>query len=159
MDKLGLSFKSAADLNAIIDKQLPSRPPFCKEEILIGAESFDLYLRNIKLCPRALFGDTELADAILLAPERHYKDESRKVRVYGDMNTGEWCYSVQVCSFRSRRLAFSLTSCSKALLEALQPGATLLPLIFSSDKTQVTVFGNKTAYPLYMTMGGILKDI
>ena len=43
------------------------------------------------------------------------------------------------------------------LLERDKPGATIIPIILSSDKTQVTVFGNKTAYPVYMTIGNIPK--
>ncbi|KAJ6537053.1 hypothetical protein B0H19DRAFT_1382817 [Mycena capillaripes] len=39
------------------------------------------------------------------------------------------------------------------------PGATIIPIIISSDKTQLTVFGNKTAYPVYMTLGNIPKEI
>lgn len=39
------------------------------------------------------------------------------------------------------------------------PGATILPLLFSTDKTQVTQFGNKSVYPVYMTIGNIPKDI
>ncbi|KAF8486416.1 hypothetical protein DFH94DRAFT_613700, partial [Russula ochroleuca] len=39
------------------------------------------------------------------------------------------------------------------------PGATVIPLIVSSDKTQLTLFHGKTAYPIYMTIGNIPKDI
>lgn len=34
-----------------------------------------------------------------------------------------------------------------------------MPLIISSDKTQLTVFGNKTAYPVYLTIGNLPKEI
>src|SRR6266702_113346 len=44
-------------------------------------------------------------------------------------------------------------------LEAHRPGATIIPLIISSDKTQLTVFRGKTAYPIYMSIGNIPKDI
>jgi Plavaka transposase len=44
-------------------------------------------------------------------------------------------------------------------LEARRPGATIIPIIISSDKTQLTVFRGKTAYPVYMTIGNIPKDI
>ncbi|KAJ7310827.1 hypothetical protein DFH08DRAFT_645332, partial [Mycena albidolilacea] len=33
------------------------------------------------------------------------------------------------------------------------------PIIISSDKTQLPVFGNKTAYPVYMTLGNIPEEI
>ncbi|KAG2362202.1 hypothetical protein BDR07DRAFT_1451275 [Suillus spraguei] len=44
-------------------------------------------------------------------------------------------------------------------LEAKKPGATVIPIILSSDKMQVTMFRNKSAYPVYMTIGNILKEI
>ena len=39
------------------------------------------------------------------------------------------------------------------------PGATIVPIILSSDKTQVTLFRNKTAYPVYLTIGNLPKSI
>jgi hypothetical protein len=44
-------------------------------------------------------------------------------------------------------------------LESRQPGATIIPIIVSSDKTQLTQFRGKTAYPVYLTIGNIPKDI
>ena len=44
-------------------------------------------------------------------------------------------------------------------LEARSPGATVIPLIISSDKTQLTQFRGKTAYPIYMGIGNILKNV
>jgi hypothetical protein len=44
-------------------------------------------------------------------------------------------------------------------LEKDTPGATIVPIIISSDKTQLTLFRNKSAYPLYMTIGNIRKEI
>ena len=38
-------------------------------------------------------------------------------------------------------------------------GATIIPIIISSDKTQLTLFRNKTAYPVYLTIGNIPKEI
>ena len=47
----------------------------------------------------------------------------------------------------------------KESLESHRPGATIIPLIISSDKTKLTHFRNKTAYPIYLTIGNIPKDI
>ena len=52
----------------------------------------------------------------------------------------------------------SLTNLQKAVEEA-KPGATIVPVILSSDKTQVTLFRNKSAYPIYLTIGNIPKSI
>jgi hypothetical protein len=35
----------------------------------------------------------------------------------------------------------------------------MIPLLISSDHTHVTLFGNKSVYPLYLTIGNIPKDI
>ena len=39
------------------------------------------------------------------------------------------------------------------------PGATIIPIIISSDKTQITLFRNKMAYPVYLTIGNLPKSI
>jgi hypothetical protein len=45
-------------------------------------------------------------------------------------------------------------------LMKLPNGATIAPLILSSDKTQLTQFqGDKKAWPVYLTIGNISKDI
>ena len=44
-------------------------------------------------------------------------------------------------------------------LESRKPGATVLPVIISSDKTQLMLFRSKSAYPIYLTIGNIPKAI
>ncbi|KAF8259831.1 hypothetical protein EI94DRAFT_1614028 [Lactarius quietus] len=58
------------------------------------------------------------------------------------MHTGDWWWSVQQMTLESHR-----------------PGATVVPVIISSDKTQLTLFGGKSVYPVYLTIGNIPKDI
>ncbi|KAI0261454.1 hypothetical protein BC834DRAFT_972717 [Gloeopeniophorella convolvens] len=53
---------------------------------------------------------------------------------------GKWRWSVQ------------------ASLEARKPGATAIPVALSSDKTQLTLFRGKSAYPVCLTIGNIPKD-
>ncbi|KAJ7213561.1 hypothetical protein GGX14DRAFT_534208 [Mycena pura] len=140
-DKLGLSYGTSAQLNAIIDKQLPGRPAFERSEIVVDGEVFDLYSRNILECVRALYGDSNFAPYLCVLPERHYIDKDQTVRMYHNMNTGKWWWATQ------------------ERVEAENPGATIVPIIVSSDKTQLTLFGNKTAYPVYLTIGNIPKEI
>ena len=45
------------------------------------------------------------------------------------------------------------------MLESCRPGATVIPVLVFSDKTQLTLFRNKMAYPIYLTIGSIPKDI
>jgi hypothetical protein len=45
------------------------------------------------------------------------------------------------------------------MLESHRPGATVVPVIISSDKMQLTLFRGKSAYPVYLTIGNVPKDI
>ncbi|KAF7326514.1 hypothetical protein MSAN_02508300 [Mycena sanguinolenta] len=141
VEALGLSYRNSAELNTIIDEKLPGRPKFTRSEVVVSGEVFELYSRNIIECVRALFGDTEFAPYLFVVPERHYADQDKTIRLYHNMHTGKWWWSTQ-----------------KAV-EKDNPGATIIPILLSSDKTQLTMFGNKTAYPVYMTIGNIPKEI
>jgi hypothetical protein len=44
-------------------------------------------------------------------------------------------------------------------LERRRPGATIIPLIVSTDKTTLTLFRDKMAYPIYLTIGNIPKRL
>ncbi|KAH9013364.1 hypothetical protein EDB85DRAFT_2076599 [Lactarius pseudohatsudake] len=66
--------------------------------------------------------------------EKHYTDDTKDTQMYHDMHTGKWWWSTQVA------------------LEQERPGATIVP-------TLLTTFRNKSAYPLYMTIGNIPKEI
>jgi len=45
------------------------------------------------------------------------------------------------------------------MLEKDKPGATILPIIISTNKTLLTLFRHKQAYPVYLTIGNIPKEI
>lgn len=49
--------------------------------------------------------------------------------------------------------------CFQKEIEKETPGATIVPIIISTDKTQLTLFRNKSAYPVYLTIGNIPKEI
>ncbi|KAH9830938.1 uncharacterized protein C8Q71DRAFT_883208 [Rhodofomes roseus] len=141
-ERLGLSFKNSDELNKIIDKELPTRRPmFRRFEVCIGGERFDMFNRDVIECARALWGDGEHMPYLCFGPERHYADADHTLRLYHDMNTGEWWWATQ------------------KMLEKQRPGATVMPIIISSDKTQLTQFRNKTAYPVYLTIGNLPKEI
>ncbi|KAI0058289.1 hypothetical protein BV25DRAFT_1919489 [Artomyces pyxidatus] len=140
-DKLGLSYKNSAELNKIIDQQLPPRPKWICEEVEVHGKTFEVYYRDVLECIRTLYGNPEFSKYMVYAPEKHFTDKEKTSRVYHEMHTGDWWWRVQVA------------------LEAKKQGATIIPCIWSSDKTQVTVFRNKSAYPVYLTIGNIAKDI
>ncbi|KAJ4471753.1 hypothetical protein C8J55DRAFT_375236, partial [Lentinula edodes] len=139
---LGLSYRNSNEVNGIIDTGLPTqRPSFTREEVIIAGESFDLYKRDIKECIQALYGSPEHARYMCFTPERHYSDADKTSRLYHDFYTGKWWWATQTA------------------LEKENPGATVIPVIISSDKTQVTLFRNKSAYPVYLTIGNLPKEI
>ncbi|KAF8872990.1 hypothetical protein BD779DRAFT_1613730 [Infundibulicybe gibba] len=141
-DALGLSYKNSRELNKIIDTELPGdRPSFKRREIKIAGDIFDIYYRDPLECVKALFGDPEFAGDLLLKPERHYTSPDKMDQLYHEMNTGKWWWDTQ------------------EQLNKNNPGGTIVPVIISSDKTQVTLFGSKQAYPVYLTIGNIPKNI
>jgi hypothetical protein len=64
----------------------------------LAGETHEWYCRDVIASLRALFGKPEFADELLFAPELHFLDEERNVRVYSEMNSGKWWWSVQVCA-------------------------------------------------------------
>ncbi|KAI1784380.1 hypothetical protein LXA43DRAFT_976721 [Ganoderma leucocontextum] len=142
VELLGLSFKNTHELDAIVNKELTSgRPCFIRREIKVAGELFKVFYRNVIQCVHALFGDPEFAGILIFTPERHYTDADHTVHVYFDMHTGRWWWDTQ------------------KEVKKCKPGATIIPVIISSDKTQLTIFGSKTAYPVYLTIGNLPKDV
>ncbi|KAF8266736.1 hypothetical protein EI94DRAFT_1802602 [Lactarius quietus] len=140
-EKLGLSFSSVKELNHIINNVLQGRPTFECHKLTIGGETLELHFRNILSCIRSICGDPDLAQDLVTTPEHHYSNHERTNRIYSEMHTGDWWWAVQTT------------------LESHRPGATVVPIIISSDKTQLTLFCHKSAYPVYLTIGNVLKAI
>ena len=96
-DTLGLSYKNSAELDRIIDTLLPgTRPEFKRAELVVEGVAYEVRYRDVIACIRSLFGDPEFAKELIFAPERHYADENRTIRVYHDMHTGNWWLTTQV---------------------------------------------------------------
>ncbi|KAI0069583.1 hypothetical protein K474DRAFT_1610247 [Panus rudis PR-1116 ss-1] len=141
-ERLGLSYRNTRELNDLIDKGIPNvRPRFQLREITLGDEVYEVYFRDALECVRALFGEPEFAPHIVTKPERFYADADRTKRVYWDMFTGKWWWAMQT------------------EIDRTEEGGTVVPLIVSTDKTQVTLFRNKAAYPVYLTIGNLPKEI
>jgi len=65
--------------------------------------------------------------------------DSESGRIYSEMNTGDWWWDTQ---------------------DQLPAGATIVSVIFASDKTHLTNFsGDQHGWPLYLTISNIRKDI
>ncbi|KAL1707030.1 hypothetical protein EV121DRAFT_200195 [Schizophyllum commune] len=140
VEKLDLPYRTSAHVNAMVDA-LPGSPRFQRRDVIVAGQRFDVYFRDILECVRALISDIDLCPLLVFCPERHYVDDKKTIRLYHDMHTGEWWWATQ------------------DEVEARKPGATIIPIILSSDKTQLTSFRNKSAYPVYMTIGNIPKEV
>lgn len=87
----------------MIDRELPSRPRFVRDEVTVAVETFNFYRRDILPCIEALYGDPDFAPHLKFAPERRYVDPDHTIRIFHDMETGNWWRKTQV-----RRLQDSL---------------------------------------------------
>ena len=65
-------------------------------ELEMGGERLNFYCREILPCVKALFGDPELKHDLIFAPEQHFTNNERTCRIYNEMHTGDWWWSVQV---------------------------------------------------------------
>ncbi|KAG1748822.1 uncharacterized protein EDB91DRAFT_1235446 [Suillus paluster] len=111
------------------------------EQVIVAGEAFNVYYCDIIKCVKSLYGDPDFARYLTFAPERHYADDDETVHLFHNMHTGKWWWEMQ------------------KKLDAHHPGGTIVPIIISSDKTQVTMFRNKTAYPVYLTIGNIPNEL
>lgn len=96
VERLGLTFRTARDLNHMIDELPTHHPEFHYEEVTVAGEAYPFFYRNIIECMKALYSDPDLADVMFFAPERHFKDAEGQERVYHEMNTGKWWWQMQV---------------------------------------------------------------
>ncbi|KAI0696099.1 hypothetical protein BC835DRAFT_1272404 [Cytidiella melzeri] len=151
-NRLPLSFKDKRAFFKKIDS-LPRGPGWqcelfelqCEErsEGESGVEVFELWKRNPVECIRELLSNPTFKDNLRYAPEQRYEDDRGERPVLGEMWSGAWWERVQV----SKR-------------KLLPKGATLVPVILASDKTQLSNFsGDKSAWPVYLTIGNIPKSL
>jgi Plavaka transposase len=62
----------------------------------LGGEHLEFYCRDVLECIQSLYGDPQFAQDLVFAPERYYSDHTRTSRIYNEMHTGDWWWSVQV---------------------------------------------------------------
>ncbi|KAG8775121.1 hypothetical protein FRC12_001662 [Ceratobasidium sp. 428] len=123
--------------------RLPHGPSWFRETIIVTGdqtnEVLDLWKRDIIELICYLLTDPRFIPHMRFAPEWHYDTEERMNRVYGEMWSAKWWWRMQ---------------------NMLGDYATVVPIIISTDKTKLTVFsGNQKAWPVYLTIGNISKDI
>lgn len=124
-------------------------------------EALELWARDPVECVAELIGNPSFKHAINYAPVKvfEHNDTGEQEQVFGEMNSAEWWWRVQVSLLSPSSPPmhkFNMHLQQKELPE----GATVAPVILSSDKTQLSVFsGDKSAWPVYLTIGNIHKSI
>ncbi|KAI6037388.1 hypothetical protein BKA83DRAFT_4120872 [Pisolithus microcarpus] len=102
-------------------------------------EQLELWHRDPVECVMELIGNPAFRDTMAYVPERAYADSGGKNHIYDEMWTADWWWDMQ---------------------GKLPAGTTVAPVILLSDKTSLSVFsGDKKAWPIYLTIGNISKDI
>ncbi|QRV91332.1 hypothetical protein RhiJN_19350 [Ceratobasidium sp. AG-Ba] len=101
-----------------------------------------LMMRDIEHVIRDIISNPAFREDLVYAPVRVWTTPEKKERVYGDMWTADWWWNMQI-RLRGRAEA-----------------ATLIPLVIASDQTRLsTMCGGQKAYPVYVTVGNIGKDV
>ncbi|KAG6824370.1 hypothetical protein H0H92_007076, partial [Tricholoma furcatifolium] len=142
-DKVKPSFHNARALLKQID-QLPTGPKFqCKVLEITGdekdengafrTETLEVLFRDPVAVVQELIENPFIGEKNMYTPYKVYRDQKRTNREFGEMASGNWWENTQ---------------------KKLPVGATVVPVILSSDKTSLTAFsGDKQAYPIYMGIG------
>ncbi|KAG1841961.1 hypothetical protein F4604DRAFT_1597759 [Suillus subluteus] len=100
-------------------------------------EEVELWSRDPVECVQELIGNPFFKADMAYSPAKAYADRAGQHRVIDEMWTADWWGETQ---------------------KALPKGATIAPIILSSDKTCLSQFrGDKSAWPVYMSIGNIAK--
>ncbi|KAJ7731496.1 hypothetical protein B0H16DRAFT_1772807 [Mycena metata] len=122
------------DIVTVVGNQL-------NDDDVLMTEELELWMRDPVECIKDLMSNPAFKDHMAYAPERVYTtaDGDEETRVYDEMWTAEWWWKIQ---------------------KLLPPGACISGIILSSDKTRLSQFqGDKTAWPVYLTIGNISKEV
>ncbi|KAL4065987.1 hypothetical protein J3A83DRAFT_4098982, partial [Scleroderma citrinum] len=111
------------------------------------------YCNPIK-CLQALLNHPLFESHISFVPRRVWTSATKICCIYDEWLSGDHAWTMQVClSFSSAGL---LTMTPTTTQEALPPGATLLGVVISLDKTNISVMsGNHMAHPLLISLANI----
>ncbi|KAG8978586.1 hypothetical protein FRB93_010953 [Tulasnella sp. JGI-2019a] len=140
------------DSHALLAKinSLPAGPKFQHMELVAtgdqvdkdghSSETLKLWIRDPVECVKELMGNPAFADNMAYGPVRKWKHAGGcRHRIYDEAWTADWWWETQA---------------------KLCKGSTIAHVILSSDKTQLSNFsGDKSAWPVYITLGNISKDV
>ena len=129
-----LGFQSAHVLQKHLDAMDGHLPSYKEGKVVVGGRSIKFFFRDPVACAAYLLEQRSYKKHLSYAPRREYT-EAEGERVYSEMCTGDWWWETQ---------------------GKLLPGATIIPIICSSDETHLTNFsGDQKAWPLYLTIGNL----
>ncbi|KJA28252.1 hypothetical protein HYPSUDRAFT_129651 [Hypholoma sublateritium FD-334 SS-4] len=146
---VNLSFHNARSLLKRIDS-LPTGPAWsCSSFEVTGnktnkagnlrTEEVELWHRNPVECIREIIRNPTFREYMSYQPARVYRKSDFTSREYNEMWICDWWWQMQA---------------------RLPEGATVVPVILSSDKTNLSRFsGDKQAWPVYLGIGNVSKAI
>ncbi|KAF8868755.1 hypothetical protein CPB84DRAFT_1755779 [Gymnopilus junonius] len=140
VENLGLSYHNIRGLHQKLDT-MPEKAGEWKTQNIVfkykPEQSFMLRYRDPLEAVKSLWRDPQLSPEMVFASCKVFSDNMLETRIFSEMWTAKWWHVLQ---------------------HLLPGGATLTPIIITTDKTQLTQFsGNKAAYPVYLTIGNIPK--
>ncbi|KAI5982093.1 hypothetical protein EDD15DRAFT_2403257 [Pisolithus albus] len=134
-----ISFRSAKEL-CLRAEMLPSGPRWKSHTLLPQVPTKRkpiIYYRDPLECLQSLLSHPLFTSHISFIPRRVWSSSARIVRIYEEWMSGNHAWSLQIPN-----------------------GATLLGVILSSDKTNISVMtGNRMAHPLLLSLANIDADI
>ncbi|KAI6027998.1 hypothetical protein BKA83DRAFT_4462563 [Pisolithus microcarpus] len=102
------------------------------EDGALKHEQLELWRQDPVECVEELIGNPAFRDQMAYEPKHAYADEKGENRIYDEMWTADWWWEMQ----------------------------EMAPVILSLDKTSLSLFsGDKKAWPVYLTIGNISKDV
>ncbi|KAJ7099271.1 hypothetical protein B0H15DRAFT_920171 [Mycena belliarum] len=119
-------------------KHIPLVGDLCDDDGKSRTETAELWYRDPVECVKELIGNPAFRDVMDYAPTRLFLDAEGTEELIEEMSSAGWWWKMQT---------------------RLPDGTTCAPIILSSDKTQLSQQrGDKTAWPVYLTIGNIAKD-
>jgi len=160
MKDILLSFRSAKELRTCVEtltsglwwlcNVLPIKYP--------TKQPVRLFYHDPIECLQALLSHPLFESHISFVPRRVWTSAAKICHIYDEWLSGDCTWNIQVC------LSFSLAGLPMVTptttQEALPPGTTLLGVVLSSDKTNISVMsGNCMAHPLLISLANIEASI
>ncbi|KAJ6559359.1 hypothetical protein DFH09DRAFT_921717 [Mycena vulgaris] len=131
IDSLPIGAKWNIEHVPLVGDVLDDNGKFC-------TETAELWFRDPVECVKELIGNPAFKAVMDYAPKRLFVDAEGTEEIINEMSSASWWWKMQT---------------------RLPDGSTCAPIILSSDKTRLSQQrGDKTAWPVYLTIGNIATD-